>query len=95
MPNGLGHLLPFEPLQQFDLLSGIQIRELFPASEPAALVHGRESSAIGLLQILERSAKLAVDIVDDTRPRRPWVLIGGNDLIADRGQRLRFVDREE
>jgi hypothetical protein len=43
-----------------------QIDEFLSISELAALVHRCESPAVCILQILERVAKLAVDIVDDS-----------------------------
>lgn len=94
-PDGPRATLLFEALEQFDLLSCFYIREFLPVSKLAALVYGCESPAVGVLQILERSAKLAVDIVDDAGPRRARILIRRDDLIADGGERLRFIDREE
>jgi len=61
----------------------------------AALIHARQSLAIQLLQILERPAELAVDVVDNARPRCAWVLIGRNDLVAHGGKRTGFIDGEE
>jgi hypothetical protein len=48
-----------------------------------------------LLQALERPAELAVYVIDDTRPRGTRILIGRNDLVADRSQRSCFIDGQE
>jgi hypothetical protein len=48
-----------------------------------------------LLQVFKRAAQLAVDVIDDASPSRAWILIGWNDLIADRGESPGFIQRKK
>ena len=62
------------------------------AGEVAArhLVRRRDAFAINRLMLFEVPHQLAVDIGHRASPGRPWIFIRRDDLIADRGQRLRF-----
>jgi len=44
---------------------------------------------------LQRPAKLAVNIVHHASPRRAWITVRGNDLVAKRGQRSGFIHRQK
>ena len=54
------------------------------------LVDLHQAGAIGGPLPAVRPHQLAVDEVDDSRPRRARGLVGGNDLLADRFQRSAF-----
>jgi hypothetical protein len=82
-------------MQQLNLLRRIEISERPPISQQTALVYGRYSTAVRFLQALKRTAELAVDVIDNAGPRRPWILVGRNDLVADRGQGPGFIERKK
>jgi len=85
----------FHPCKQIDLLAFGQRCEVAAEKRAAALVHRDDSMPVGVLQISEMPAKLAVDVVNYTGPCRARMLIGRNDLVAGCRQGLRFFYRQE
>ena len=59
------------------------------------LVNAGNSAAVGFAQTLERPAKLAVHVIDNSSPSGAWVLVGRNDLVADGSEGSGFIDRKK
>src|ERR1035438_3913456 len=82
-------------MQHVDLPRGNEMGECIAIEQAAALVDAGNSTPIHWLQALELAAQLAVDVIDDTRPRGAWILVGWNDLVADRGESAGFIKRKK
>ncbi len=91
----LGSSAVLQAMQHIDLLLCTQISEHFAVDQATALVDRGDSLSVGLLQILEWAAKLTVDIVHNSGPCGAWILIGRNDLVADRGESPGFIDSQK
>jgi len=85
----------FKAMKQVNLLMRVKIGEEFAVDRLAGLIDGGEAATVETLEVLEWSAELAVDIVDDSGPDRARILIGRNDLVNHAGQSPGFVKREE
>src|ERR1035441_7205318 len=82
-------------MQHVDLLLSCEIGECVAMDYATALVYSGNSPAIRLLQALERAAQLAVDVIADASPSRAWILVGWNNLVADRGKSPGFIDSQK
>src|ERR1039458_10646210 len=82
-------------MQHVVLPRGNEMGECIAIEQAAALVDAGNSTPIHWLQALELAAQLAVDVIDDTRPRGAWILVGWNDLVADRGESAGFIKRKK
>lgn len=95
LPDRAGRFSVFELVKQVDLLRGIEIGEKLAVKGAGGLVDTGQSQTITCLQVFVGSAKLTVDVVDDTGPGGSGILVGRDDLIDHRGKRAGFVDAEK
>src|SRR5881394_208939 len=86
LPDRTSGLTFLQAMKQFDLLLGTQIDKAFVVAQQAALVDSLNPPPVGLLQDLEWSAKLVIDVVDDSGPGSARILIGRDDLINNRSE---------
>lgn len=95
LPNIARRLATLKRGKKFGLLRRSQINKRGPIESPAGLVDADKSLPISLSQMFEWPAKLAVNVIHYSRPRRAGILIRGNDLVTNRRQSPGFIHGEE
>jgi len=94
-PRFGGYLSLFHLSEQLDLVRLGEIGKVPGETNPAALIHGSDSRAVGVLQVPQRPTKLSVDEVHDPSPCSSRILVGRDDLIADRRQGSRLLHSQK